>query len=89
MSRNIILLFGGESDERLVSVASAQAMAVALGSALLWFWDKKGSIIKLNLKSLAITLTHLSKNLSLNLGLYSKILVKPLEAPKRIIIFLF
>lgn len=53
MSRNIILLFGGESDERLVSVASAQAMAVALGSALLWFWDKKGSIYQVELEELS------------------------------------
>jgi D-alanine-D-alanine ligase len=44
MNRNIILLFGGDSDERLVSIASAQAMAQALGSATLWFWHKDGPI---------------------------------------------
>lgn len=44
MDRNIILLFGGESDERLVSVSSAQSMAQAIGSAKLWFWHKNGEI---------------------------------------------
>ena len=32
------LLFGGMSRERLVSVASAQALAKALPDADLWFW---------------------------------------------------
>jgi D-alanine-D-alanine ligase len=44
MNRKLILLFGGDSDERLVSVASAQSMAQALGSAKLWFWHKNGPI---------------------------------------------
>src|SRR3981189_3044646 len=33
------LLFGGTSKERLVSVASAQALHQALPDADLWFWD--------------------------------------------------
>jgi D-alanine-D-alanine ligase len=33
-----ILLFGGTSRERLVSVASAQSLAVILPNARLWFW---------------------------------------------------
>src|SRR3977135_392332 len=33
------LLFGGTNKERLVSVASAQAMHRALPDADLWFWD--------------------------------------------------
>jgi len=44
MDQNIILLFGGESDERLVSVASAQALAQALGEPTLWFWSPAGFI---------------------------------------------
>ncbi len=52
MSRNIILLFGGESNERLVSVASAQAMAAALGNAVLWFWDSKGPVYQVSLEEL-------------------------------------
>lgn len=39
-----ILLFGGESDERLVSVASAQAMAENLNGCNLWFWQEFGPI---------------------------------------------
>jgi len=39
-----ILLFGGRSDERHVSVASAQAVAVALGRPLCWFWAPNGAI---------------------------------------------
>src|SRR3954470_2291632 len=35
----ITILFGGTNKERLVSVASAQAMHQALPEADLWFWD--------------------------------------------------
>jgi D-alanine-D-alanine ligase len=35
----ITILFGGLNSERLVSVASAQAMHLALPEADLWFWD--------------------------------------------------
>ncbi|MCA9508280.1 MAG: ATP-grasp domain-containing protein [Myxococcales bacterium] len=44
MSHNIIILFGGESNERLVSVASAQYLARALKHALLWYWHKNGTL---------------------------------------------
>src|SRR6201991_4762298 len=35
----ITILFGGTNKERLVSVASAQALCEALPDAGLWFWD--------------------------------------------------
>src|SRR3984957_7744568 len=35
----ITILFGGTNKERLVSVASAQALHSALLDADLWFWD--------------------------------------------------
>lgn len=35
----ITILFGGTNKERLVSVASAQALHLALPEAELWFWD--------------------------------------------------
>jgi D-alanine-D-alanine ligase len=35
----ITIVFGGTNKERLVSVASAQAMHLALPEAELWFWD--------------------------------------------------
>src|SRR4029077_19320185 len=35
----ITLLFGGTNKERLVSVATAQALHLALPEADLWFWD--------------------------------------------------
>ncbi|ESQ93558.1 D-alanine--D-alanine ligase [Asticcacaulis sp. AC460] len=38
------ILFGGTSRERLVSVASAQALANALPEADLWFWDHDGTV---------------------------------------------
>lgn len=47
-----ILLFGGDSDERLVSVASAQAMAVSLGGCKLWFWHELGPIFATTLPEL-------------------------------------
>src|SRR3954469_10809954 len=38
------ILFGGLSKERLVSVASAQALHAALPEAELWFWDLDNSV---------------------------------------------
>src|SRR4051812_48028508 len=38
------ILFGGLSKERLVSVASAQALHAALPEAELWFWDVDNSV---------------------------------------------
>ncbi|HBY30519.1 MAG TPA: D-alanine--D-alanine ligase, partial [Bradyrhizobium sp.] len=35
----VTILFGGTNKERLVSVASAQALHRALPGAELWFWD--------------------------------------------------
>lgn len=39
-----IVLFGGPSDERHVSVASAQAIIRALPNAFAWFWTPEGAI---------------------------------------------
>ena len=38
-AKRITILFGGLNKERLVSVASAQALHRALPDADLWFWD--------------------------------------------------
>jgi D-alanine-D-alanine ligase len=40
----ITILFGGTNKERLVSVASAQALHQALPDADLWFWDADDSV---------------------------------------------
>src|SRR5712692_6472554 len=40
----ITILFGGTNTERLVSVASAQAMHEALPEADLWFWDVSDTV---------------------------------------------
>jgi D-alanine-D-alanine ligase len=39
-----IVLFGGPSDERHVSVASAQNIVRTLGSPLAWFWTPSGAV---------------------------------------------
>jgi D-alanine-D-alanine ligase len=39
-----IVLFGGPSDERHVSVASAQAIVRTLGDVLAWFWAPAGAV---------------------------------------------
>jgi len=41
---SVIVLFGGPSDERHVSVASAQAIVHALGDVLAWFWAPNGAV---------------------------------------------
>lgn len=46
MAENIILLFGGDSAERLVSVASAQTMAQTIDPAKLWFWHVDGRVFE-------------------------------------------
>jgi D-alanine-D-alanine ligase len=52
MEEKLIIIFGGESSERLVSTASAQALARILNSARLWFWHPFGSIYDVSHDSL-------------------------------------
>ena len=49
----ITILFGGSNKERLVSVASAQALHAALPEADLWFWDVDDTVHEANGKALA------------------------------------
>lgn len=44
MNQDITIIFGGESHERMVSVASAQYIAQTLKNARLWFWHADGHI---------------------------------------------
>jgi D-alanine-D-alanine ligase len=44
VNHTIIVLFGGPSDERHVSVASAQAIVRELDRPLVWFWAPEGAI---------------------------------------------
>src|ERR1700761_3880225 len=46
------ILFGGTNKERLVSVASAQALAEALPEADLWFWAADDSVHETDAKTL-------------------------------------
>src|ERR1700740_948454 len=46
------ILFGGTNKERLVSVASAQALCEALPEAELWFWDADDSVHQTHAKTL-------------------------------------
>src|SRR6185312_1404492 len=48
----ITILFGGTNKERLVSVASAQAVCEALPDADLWFWDADDSVHETQAKTL-------------------------------------
>jgi D-alanine-D-alanine ligase len=48
----ITILFGGTNKERLVSVASAQALCQALPEADLWFWDADDSVHETDAKTL-------------------------------------
>lgn len=44
MNDDVVLLFGGNSSERRVSVASAQNVSRLLSSAALWFWSPSGAV---------------------------------------------
>jgi D-alanine-D-alanine ligase len=48
----VTILFGGTNKERLVSVASAQALCEALPDADLWFWDADDSVHETTAKTL-------------------------------------
>ena len=48
----ITILFGGTNKERLVSVASAQALHRALPEADLWFWDVTDTVHEVSSKAL-------------------------------------
>jgi D-alanine-D-alanine ligase len=50
---NVTILFGGTNKERLVSVASAQALCQALPEADLWFWAADDSVHETDAKTLA------------------------------------
>ena len=52
MNHSIIVLFGGPSDERHVSVASAQAIVRALDKPLAWFWAPEGGIHDVSVEDL-------------------------------------
>ena len=47
-----IVLFGGSSDERHVSVATAQNVARTLGNPLCWFWASYGAVYDVALEQL-------------------------------------
>lgn len=49
----VIILFGGTSSERMVSVASAQHLSTILPGAVLWFWTPKGEVLSVNPEDLA------------------------------------
>lgn len=49
---NVTILFGGTNKERLVSVASAQALCEALPEAELWFWAADDSVYETDAKAL-------------------------------------
>ena len=49
----ITILFGGTNKERLVSVASAQALHPALPEADLWFWDVDDTVHEVSSEALA------------------------------------
>ena len=48
-----VILFGGSSEERLVSVASAQNIATVIPEATLWFWTKEGKVHEVSQGELA------------------------------------
>lgn len=48
-----MILFGGSSEERLVSVASAQNIAAVIPEAKLWFWTKEGRVHEVEPEELA------------------------------------
>src|SRR5688572_24942700 len=48
MERKVILLFGGESQERFVSVATAQNLSRFVPSALCWFWSPSEQVFEID-----------------------------------------
>ena len=48
----VTIFFGGTNKERLVSVASAQALCQALPEAGLWFWAADDSVHETDAKTL-------------------------------------
>ncbi len=48
-----VILFGGSSEERLVSVASAQNISTVIPEATLWFWTKEGKVHEVPSEELA------------------------------------
>ncbi len=53
MASDVIILFGGSSSERLVSVASAQNVSTHLPEAACWFIDRAGAVFSIERSPLA------------------------------------
>ena len=55
MSNNsvVVILFGGTSSERRVSVASAQHLSTIIPYAELWFWSPDGAVFRVSPEDLA------------------------------------
>lgn len=54
MSSSVIILFGGSSSERLVSVASAQNVSAHLSDARCWFLTRLGAVFEVSPAALAL-----------------------------------
>lgn len=54
LQSDVIILFGGTSSERMVSVSSAQHLSSILPEAALWFWKTNGQVLAVDPAELAV-----------------------------------
>jgi D-alanine-D-alanine ligase len=73
------ILFGGQNRERLVSVASAQALALALPEAELWFWGPDGAIYLPSRETLAAHTRPFEEDLPLDCMTLTSCIEKALD----------
>ncbi len=88
--QDCVILFGGSSEERLVSVASAQNIAAVIPEAVLWFWAKEGQVHEVSSSALAAHAEAFTKEFQPNSPVKASTLEAALEknSEKTIIIAL-
>lgn len=82
MSRNVILLFGGESQERLVSVATAQNLSRFLPDATCWYWAPSDAVFEIGGDALRAHENPFSKTLEVQGEPIFSDLKSALDSPK-------
>ena len=66
INNNIIVIFGGLSNEHFISIASAQNIAKACGPCKCWYWDKNGLVKEICFYKLIIFKDPLKNNFNIN-----------------------
>jgi D-alanine-D-alanine ligase len=81
MTDDVVILFGGSSSERRVSVASAQNVSELMPEAALWFWAPSGAVHRITPDELAAHQNSFTSDFTPRSGASYPSLADALESP--------